>query len=98
MKSSTNLKKVDTILIILMILFTLISYLPIEYHMAVYTPSILGYFWLLSVPIILLLMIITCIIDYRKKNAFPSKRILVFVTFIILSVLIWYTRAYLKSN
>ena len=93
-----KLKTLDIYLLTLIIIFTVVSFLPAKYLIAVYAPSIIGYVWLFSIPVILILMIVTTIINYRKMHIFPWKRATVFLLFIIFSISIWYIRSYINQN
>ena len=98
MRLKLKLKTLDIYLVILIIILTIISFLPAKYLIAVYTPSIIGYVWLFSIPVIIILMIVTTIIDYKKMRTFPWIRVTLFLLFVIFSILIWYFRSYLNNN
>ena len=75
------LKKIDFYLYISMLIFLIILILPIEYRIEVYTPSLIGYIWLLLIPIIVGLLFLSSYLDFKsKKNKLAiTKRILFFI-------------------
>lgn len=71
--------------------------LPTNYKNAVYTPSIIGYIWLLLFPIILICYIYLMLKTNRKRKK-KIKESIIFFIFILITVLIWIYQAYAAGN
>lgn len=83
-----------------MLVFVTILILPTEYRIDIYSPSIIGYIWLLLIPIIIGLVFISSYLDFKsQKNKMKIiKKILFFIGFVIISIIIWIFQAKKKGN
>lgn len=73
-------RKLDYIFYINSILFLFILLLPVKYKVYVYSPSIIGWIWLISIPLLLISFLWASILDIqRKKYKNFVKRLIFFV-------------------
>jgi len=94
------LKKIDFLLYASMLVFIIILILPTEYRIEIYSPSLIGYLWLLLIPIIIGLLFLSSYLDFKsKKNKIKIiKKILLFIGFVIISIIVWIIQAKKEGN
>ena len=94
-----KIKKINLVFNLSIIFSLVILILPVKYRMAVYTPNILGYFWLLSFPIIIGCFIWLTFLNLKNKNkANLIRKGFIFIGFIVLSIIIWLYQAKKNGN
>lgn len=87
-----NMKKlINNLFYICIIGVVLIFLLPQDYFVAVYSPSILGWIWLLFfLPFTFITFIVGGILNYRQKEWTPIKRrSIVFGTVVLSYAIYW---------
>ena len=70
----------------------LILALPVKYRLAYFAPTLLGYIYLFTLLATILLIIYLSYKDIKNKNSF-FKRLLFFIGFVILFIVIWMYRS-----
>lgn len=95
MKSSVC--RINSIFYVSTILAYMLLLVPIEYKILVYSPSLLGYFWLfVTIPVSVISLIYLLYMDIRaKKYNSLVKRIIFYIALLVLFVL---TSLYLRYN
>lgn len=85
-------KKLNYTFYICSILSFMVLLLPVKYKIAVYSPSILGWIWLLIlIPIALITYIWLMVLDIKSKKLKKIlKRTLFFFLIILLSLIYWF--------
>ena len=93
-------KRINLVFYLGLVLSFAILILPYQYKAAVYTPNILGWFWLLVLlPGTLVTLIWASIINIRSRNWRQFKtRMLIFVSVILISVAYWFYKANEMGN
>jgi ABC-type polysaccharide/polyol phosphate export permease len=91
------LKKINLIYVLSIFISLVILVLPSNYKMAVYTPNILGYLWIITFPIIIACYIYLMLKKGRKKNE-RRKDSLIFIIFVLFTILYWIYQATRAGN
>lgn len=92
-------KIVNLIFYLSILLSLIILTLPVKFRIAIYTPSILGFIWLLSFPIIVGSYIWLTFINLKNENKRDLIRMSFILTgFIVLSIIIWLYQAKKNGN
>ena len=86
------LKKINYIYIFSILISLVILILPSNFKVAVYTPNILGYLWLITFPIIIACYIYLMLKKGRKKSE-RRKDSLIFLIFILFTIIYWIYQA-----
>lgn len=83
--------KVNLIFYVNTILAYILLLVPIKYKIEIYSPSVLGYFWLLvTIPVSLISLVYLSYIDIRKKQYKSLVQRSIFSVFIlVLFVITW---------